>query len=157
MSATGLDVFDKTLQTTNIWLNEIMEKLGPDRQIAWRALGAVLRALRDRLPLDLAAHLGAELPILVRGTYYDQWHSPGRPDKTRSLEPFLDRIAKDPRCATHCRRSCADSGPKQRMLRPDRRRPSLSAGREGRRRQPCTPDAARIVDTPGWARNCRSR
>ncbi|TIP56582.1 MAG: DUF2267 domain-containing protein, partial [Mesorhizobium sp.] len=24
MSATGLDVFDKTLQTTNIWLDEIM-------------------------------------------------------------------------------------------------------------------------------------
>ena len=32
MSATGLDVFDKTLQTTNIWLDEIMAKLGPDRQ-----------------------------------------------------------------------------------------------------------------------------
>lgn len=25
MSATGLDVFDRTLQTTNIWLDEIME------------------------------------------------------------------------------------------------------------------------------------
>ena len=24
MSATGLDVFDKTLQITNIWLDEIM-------------------------------------------------------------------------------------------------------------------------------------
>ena len=28
MSATGLDVFDKTLQSTNIWLGEIMEKMG---------------------------------------------------------------------------------------------------------------------------------
>ncbi|TIR27974.1 MAG: DUF2267 domain-containing protein, partial [Mesorhizobium sp.] len=35
MSATGLDVFDKTLQTTNIWLDEIMAEMGPDRQIAW--------------------------------------------------------------------------------------------------------------------------
>jgi hypothetical protein len=34
MSATGLDVFDKTLQTTNTWLDEIMESLGPDCQIA---------------------------------------------------------------------------------------------------------------------------
>ena len=41
MSATGLDVFDKTLQTTN---NEIMAKLGPDRQVAWHVLGAVLHA-----------------------------------------------------------------------------------------------------------------
>src|SRR5215216_2105665 len=54
MSATGLDVFDKTLQTTNTWLDEIMAKIGPDRQLAWHALGAVLRALRDRLPLGLA-------------------------------------------------------------------------------------------------------
>ncbi|TMJ79725.1 MAG: DUF2267 domain-containing protein, partial [Alphaproteobacteria bacterium] len=49
MSATGLDVFDKTLQTTNIWLDEIMGKLGPDRQVAWHVLSAVLHALRDRL------------------------------------------------------------------------------------------------------------
>jgi uncharacterized protein (DUF2267 family) len=67
MSATGVDVFDKTLQTTNIWLDEIMEEMGPDRQLAWRILGAVLRALRDRLPPDLAAHLSAQLPLLVRG------------------------------------------------------------------------------------------
>ena len=59
MSATGLDVFDKTIQTTNIWLDEIMEDMGPDRQVAWHTLGAVLRTLRDRLPPDLAAHLGA--------------------------------------------------------------------------------------------------
>ncbi len=95
MSATGLDVFDRTLQATNIWLKEIMEVLGPDRQIAWRALGAVLRATRDRLPVDLAAHLGAELPLLVRGTYYDQWQPAHAPDKTRTLEPFLERIAAD--------------------------------------------------------------
>ncbi len=28
MSATGLDVFDKTLETTHIWLNEICDDLG---------------------------------------------------------------------------------------------------------------------------------
>jgi hypothetical protein len=27
-------VFDKTIQTTNGWLNEIMERHGPDRQFA---------------------------------------------------------------------------------------------------------------------------
>ena len=49
MRATGLGVFDKTLQTTNIRRDEIMAKLGPERQLAWHALGAVLHALRDRL------------------------------------------------------------------------------------------------------------
>ncbi len=29
MSATGLDVFDKTLQTTHIWLDELMAKIRP--------------------------------------------------------------------------------------------------------------------------------
>ena len=63
MSATGLDVFDKTLQTTHIWLNDITEVIGPDKQVAWHVLGAVLRTLRDRVPLQVAAHLGAELPL----------------------------------------------------------------------------------------------
>lgn len=50
-----------------------MDAVGPDRQVAWHLLGAVLRAMRDRIPLGLAAHLGAQLPLLVRGAYYDRW------------------------------------------------------------------------------------
>lgn len=79
MSASGLDVFDKTLQTTNIWLNEIQEELGPDRQVAWKVLSVVLHKLRDRLPVPLAVHLGAELPLLVRGVYYDQFQPSKQP------------------------------------------------------------------------------
>ena len=92
MAATGLDVFDKTLQTTHTWLDGIMAELGEDRQTAWHALGAVLRPLRDRLPLELAVHLGAQLPLLVRGLYYDQWRPHGQPDKSRSLEAFLEPV-----------------------------------------------------------------
>jgi uncharacterized protein (DUF2267 family) len=92
MAATGLDVFDKTLQTTNIWLDELMEVIGPDRQVAWHVLSAVLRSLRDRLPPGLAAHLGSQLPLLVRGLYYDQWEPEKQPDKTRSLDEFLEHI-----------------------------------------------------------------
>ena len=74
MSATGLEVFDKSLQTTNIWLDEIMKETGPDRRVAWHVLSAVLHAVRDRVPLELAIHLGAQLPLLVRGAYYDRWN-----------------------------------------------------------------------------------
>jgi uncharacterized protein (DUF2267 family) len=94
MSATGLDVFDKTLQTTNTWLDEITGELGPDRHLAWHALAAVLHALRDRLPLEVAVHLGAQLPLLVRGVYYDQWHLGGDVERYRSLEEFLERIGR---------------------------------------------------------------
>jgi uncharacterized protein (DUF2267 family) len=94
MSATGLDVFDKTLQTTNIWLDEIMAELGPDRQVAWHALSAVLHALRDRLQIGLAVHLGAQLPLLVRGIYYDQWRPSEQVRKQRSEEAFLDQVSQ---------------------------------------------------------------
>lgn len=95
MSATGLDVFDKTVQTTNSWLAEIMKDHGPDRKVAWHILCVVLRALRDRLPPDMAAHLGAELPLLVRGAYYDQYRPSQQPDRqTRSLDEFLASIAE---------------------------------------------------------------
>jgi len=94
MSATGLDVFDKTLQTTNIWLNEIMERIGPDRQVAWKVLSTVLHKLRDRLPLELSAHLGSQLPLLVRGVYYDQFEPAGQPSDCDTPEQFRAEVAE---------------------------------------------------------------
>lgn len=93
MRTTGLDVFDKTLQTTNIWLGEIMQTLGPDRRVAWHALGSVLHALRDRLPLTLAVHLGAQLPLLIRGLYYDRWRPSAEPRDGHALGDFLALVA----------------------------------------------------------------
>jgi uncharacterized protein (DUF2267 family) len=94
MSASGLEVFDKTLQTTHIWLDEIMKKVGPDRHVAWHVLGAVLRTLRDRVPIGLAAHLGAQLPLLVRGLYYDQWSPSDKPLELRNGEEFLKHVSE---------------------------------------------------------------
>ena len=94
MSATGLDVFDKTLQTTNIWLDEIMERLGPDRQLAWKVLSVVLHKLRDRLPVELSAHLGAQLPLLVRGAYYDQYAPHRQPSDCDTPEAFRAEVAE---------------------------------------------------------------
>jgi uncharacterized protein (DUF2267 family) len=95
MSATGLETFDKTLQTTHLWLDEIMEALGPDRQVAWHALGAVLRTLRDRMTVELASHMGAQLPLLVRGLYYDQWKPSVVPKKWRSRDEFLEIVSAE--------------------------------------------------------------
>jgi len=92
MAATGLDVFDKTLQTTNIWLDELMADIGPDRQVAWHVLTAVLRALRDRVPAGLAAHLGAQLPLIVRGAYYDGYRPGEEPLPIRDLDTFLAHV-----------------------------------------------------------------
>lgn len=94
MSTTGLAVIDSSLQRTHVWLDEIMMELGPDRSLAWHVLGAVLHAIRDRLPVELNAHLAAQLPLVVRGLYYDQW-TPGAPEKpARTYDAFLHQIAE---------------------------------------------------------------
>lgn len=95
MSASGIQVFDKTLQVTNTWLNDLMEDHGPDRQVAWHVLGAVLHTVRDRLPADLAAHLSAQLPLLVRGAYYDQYKPSKQPTRSRSLDEFLEQVKEE--------------------------------------------------------------
>lgn len=93
MSTTGLDVFDKTLHTTHVWLNEIGEALGPDKQRCYHALRAVLTTLRDRLPVDQSAHLAAELPILVRGIFYDGFRPAEAPMALRTQAEFVTLVA----------------------------------------------------------------
>src|SRR5207249_4578104 len=84
MTATGLDVFDATIQKTNSWLDDVMQVGGwPDRHTAYRALRATLHALRDRLIIDEVAQLGAQLPMLIRGLYYEGWDPSNKALKER--------------------------------------------------------------------------
>jgi uncharacterized protein (DUF2267 family) len=93
MSMTGLDVFDTTVHKTNSWLNELMRLLdSSDRRRAYEALRATLHALRDRLTVDETAQLAAQLPMLIRGFYYEQWDPSGKPLKIRDLQSFLALI-----------------------------------------------------------------
>jgi uncharacterized protein (DUF2267 family) len=107
MSATGLEVFDSTLQKTNAWLREIMDELATeDRHFAYSALRVTLHALRDRLTVNEAADLGAQLPMLIRGLYYEGWQPSGKPDKT-DLGEFLMTIRN------HVGRGLGDPDPRK--------------------------------------------
>jgi len=52
----------------------------------------VLHALRDRLTVEEAVHLGAQLPMLVRGFYFEGWTLKGKPHKERHKEDFLAHV-----------------------------------------------------------------
>jgi uncharacterized protein (DUF2267 family) len=88
------DAIERTVQKTNVWLHDICGDLRiKDERVAYHALRAVLHALRDRLSVDDAAAFGAQLPLLVRGIYYEGWHPHGKPLRVRTAEEFLIVVA----------------------------------------------------------------
>jgi uncharacterized protein (DUF2267 family) len=94
MVDTGLPAFSATLEKTNRVLREIEEELGwpkERRNQSYAALRIVLHAVRDRLTVDEAAQVAAQLPLLIRGVYYDGWDPSRVPQKMDSPE-FFERI-----------------------------------------------------------------
>ena len=89
----NLTVFDSTLQKTYEMIDDVsIEAKLHDREAAFKALRGTLLALRDRLPVDQATHIGAQLPVLLRGFYYEGWKPSAVPNKDRTQEEFLDHI-----------------------------------------------------------------
>jgi uncharacterized protein (DUF2267 family) len=93
MSTTNHELFGNTLQKTHIWLKDLAEELWwEDQHQAYLALRATLHALRDRLTVDEATHLGAQLPMLIRGFYYEGWSPAGKPVKERHKGEFCAHV-----------------------------------------------------------------
>lgn len=94
MSVTAPAPLEGALHTTNAWLNELADELGwEDQHQVLRALRTVLHALRDRLPLAEVADLGAQLPTLIRGFYYEGWNPSHKLGPGQPREVFLADIA----------------------------------------------------------------
>jgi uncharacterized protein (DUF2267 family) len=87
--STGLGVFDNTVEKTNLWLKELENALGVNRQTAYEVLRAVLHTVRDRITIEEAAHFAAQLPMLVRGIFYEGWQPSAIPKKFVTLQEFI--------------------------------------------------------------------
>lgn len=93
MAIHTVSALERTCEKTHIWLGELAELGGfADQAQAYTALRAVLHALRDRLTVDEAVHLGSQLPMLVRGLYYEGWKPSSMPSRERTKEGFLDSV-----------------------------------------------------------------
>ena len=108
MSDVDPSIIERSVEKAHIWLNELAEELGvEDRQYAYRALRAVLHSLRDRLTVDVAAKLAAQLPTLIRGVYYEDWDPSRTPLPIHDVEAFLDHVVKEGRMAGETEASVA--------------------------------------------------
>ncbi len=90
-----LDVIDRTVAKTYEWLHMVAERDEfDDVHRAYQVLRAVLHALRDRVEPNVAAHVAAQLPLLVRGIFYEGW-DPAKTPMRMSLADFLARVEKE--------------------------------------------------------------
>jgi uncharacterized protein (DUF2267 family) len=95
VSATGVSNLDHSIEKASAWLAEVGREFNTDdRPFAYRVTRAWMHALRDRLPVSVAAHLAAQLPELLRGVFYDGWNPSHVPDKFDNAE-FVRRFARD--------------------------------------------------------------
>jgi uncharacterized protein (DUF2267 family) len=89
-------VFQSTVTKSNQWLAEVMSEMAiHDPHKALRALRASLHAIRDLLPPSEAVGLAAQLPMLLRGLYYEGWRFGDRPDRARDPAALLAAIREE--------------------------------------------------------------
>lgn len=95
MSKTGISAVDHAPQVVAEWLNQINAELGWEEHArSYLLMRATLHALRDWLSVDEAADLSAQLPLLIRGIYFDGWNPSDGPARPRGKADFLGRVAE---------------------------------------------------------------
>ena len=88
--------FENSLQKTQKWLRELRVNADlEDNEEALSVLRVVLHRLRARLPREEAVDLGAQLPNIIQGFYYESWQPSLMPLRNRAKRPFLEDVATD--------------------------------------------------------------
>jgi uncharacterized protein (DUF2267 family) len=92
---TTISGFTQAANQAQQWVNELADDLGWSGRRAHRLLRAVLHALRDWLTTEEMADLAAQLPVLVRGIYFEGWKPSEAPADDRRKEAFVQRVMRD--------------------------------------------------------------
>ena len=96
MTTHHVDVIDRSVEQAHVWINDVADEFGTeDHQLAYRILRAFLHAVRDRITVEESAQLSAQLPLLVRGIYYEGWRPSTTPLRYHDRETFLRKIADE--------------------------------------------------------------
>jgi uncharacterized protein (DUF2267 family) len=93
MSTQGLEVIDHTVQLTHEWINELRERLGWDSsRDALRLLRVTLAQIREHIGHEEMAQFSAQMPLLIRGMFFEGWQPAHTPLRDRNLWHFIDAI-----------------------------------------------------------------
>ncbi|HEY0344531.1 MAG TPA: DUF2267 domain-containing protein [Solirubrobacteraceae bacterium] len=95
MTVASAHSVERSVHKTNEWLKDLEAELGvEDRDDAWRMLRGYLHVLRDRLTIDEAAQLAAQLTHLIRGVFYEGFDPGHQPERIRDADVFLARLGE---------------------------------------------------------------
>jgi uncharacterized protein (DUF2267 family) len=86
------DVLSHATDLARQWLREVAAELYTNEgKDAWTAFREVTHLLRDHLPDTEGAQLAAQLPMLLRGVWYEGWR-PGPHARVKDGEAFLEAL-----------------------------------------------------------------
>jgi uncharacterized protein (DUF2267 family) len=93
MARSGALAIDRAEEVAHAWMDELGDYLNwSDDKRIFGLLRASLHAIRDFLSVEEAAQLAAQLPVLIRGVYFEGWNPTLNPAKPRHLDAFMGRI-----------------------------------------------------------------
>jgi uncharacterized protein (DUF2267 family) len=84
--------FNHAAQQAQQWVGELADELMWNENRAYHLLRCVLHALRDWLSQEEMLDLSAQLPVLIRGIYFEGWKPLDTPVWNRTKQDFLDRV-----------------------------------------------------------------
>jgi uncharacterized protein (DUF2267 family) len=86
----AMNLFARMNQQATLWIKDLMALLGTtDGHKGMHAMRAGLQCLRDRLSVEQAAQLSAQLPLIIRGMFFEGWNPGQTPLPIRHRAEFL--------------------------------------------------------------------